>query len=108
VCLPVKCSRHHATRSLENPRKASWHLQVGRIRAATAKFNEARLLVDSTGVGEPIYESLCAANCLVQPYTLTARSKNDLTVVASVVRAKGGRALNLAVLLARLAARRGR
>ena len=58
--------------------RLDWSMQVNRIRAATAKFNEARLLVDSTGVGEPIYESLCAADCLVQPFTLTARSKNDL------------------------------
>ena len=58
--------------------KLDWSLQVSRIRAATARFNEARILVDSTGVGEPIYESLCAADCLVQPFTLTARSKNDL------------------------------
>ena len=58
--------------------RLDWSMQVNRIRAATSKFNEARILVDSTGVGEPIYESLCAADCLVQPFTLTARSKNDL------------------------------
>ena len=58
--------------------KLDWSMQVSRIRAAAARFNEARVLVDSTGVGEPIYESLRAADCIVDPYVLTARSKNDL------------------------------
>ena len=34
--------------------------------------------MDSTGVGEPVYESLRAAGCRVRPYPFTARSKADL------------------------------
>lgn len=58
--------------------RLDWSLQVARIHAATARYNDARLLVDSTGVGEPIYEDLCREGCYVSPYQLTAKSKSAL------------------------------
>ena len=38
--------------------RIDWQLQVNRIQAATDRFNRCRTLVDSTGSGEPVYESL--------------------------------------------------
>jgi terminase large subunit-like protein len=58
--------------------RLDWSLQVNRIRAALERYNNARVLVDSTGVGEPIYESLRAAGCRAFPYALTSRSKAAL------------------------------
>jgi hypothetical protein len=49
-----------------------------RIRAATSRYNEAQVLVDSTGAGEPIFEALRHAGCYVRPYQFTARSKSAL------------------------------
>jgi phage FluMu gp28-like protein len=58
--------------------RLDWELQVTRVRAATDRYNRASILVDSTGAGEPIYESLRKAGLRVQPYGFTAKSKSDL------------------------------
>ena len=36
------------------------------------------MLVDSTGVGEPVYEALRAGGCRAEAYPFTSRSKSDL------------------------------
>ena len=58
--------------------RLDWALQVNRIQAAAERYNQATILVDSTGAGEPVYEVICAAGCYAEPYSFTARSKNDL------------------------------
>jgi hypothetical protein len=58
--------------------RLDWAFQVSRIRAACDRYHRCPILVDTTGAGEPIYESLRAAGCRVEPYPFTARSKNDL------------------------------
>ncbi len=58
--------------------RLDWGLQVTRIRAATDRYNNARMLVDSTGAGEPIYESLEREGCNADPYPFTAKSKAAL------------------------------
>jgi hypothetical protein len=58
--------------------KIDWELQVGRIKVATERYNEARTLVDSTGAGEPVLESLCRAGINARGYKFTSQSKSDL------------------------------
>ena len=58
--------------------RLDWSLQVARIRAAAERYNHARILCDVTGVGDPVYEALCAEGCSVDPYPFTSRSKNAL------------------------------
>jgi len=58
--------------------RLDWNLQEVRIRAAAERFNDATILVDSTGAGEPVYESLLRAGCSVRPYPFTAKSKSAL------------------------------
>jgi hypothetical protein len=58
--------------------RLDWGLQVQRIQTACAKYNDADMFCDSTGAGEPVYESLCAAGCYVEPYAFTAKSKDAL------------------------------
>jgi len=58
--------------------RLDWNLQVNRVRAATERYNCADILVDSTGAGEPIYESLLRAGCSAKPYPFTAKSKAAL------------------------------
>jgi hypothetical protein len=55
--------------------KLDWGLQIGRIKAATEKYNRARVYVDTTGKGEPVYESLKKENIRVEPYTFTNKTK---------------------------------
>jgi hypothetical protein len=58
--------------------RLDWALQVARIQGAVLRFNKARVFVDSTGAGEPIYEVLCKERLNVEPYPFTAKSKSAL------------------------------
>ena len=58
--------------------RIDWAVQVDRIKQATDRYNHARIWVDTTGKGEPIFEALASAGCEVEPYTFTARSKAQL------------------------------
>jgi hypothetical protein len=62
----------------ERFQRLDWAIQVNRIRSACDRFNHARILVDSTGAGEPIFEALLRAGCRADPYTFTAKSKAAL------------------------------
>ncbi len=55
--------------------RLDWSIQVDRILAATDRYNKCSVLVDSTGVGEPVYESLRAAGVNARPYSFTSKSK---------------------------------
>ncbi len=58
--------------------RLDWNLQINRVRASCERFNNARILVDSTGAGEPVYEEMLRSGCQVDGYPLTAKSKSDL------------------------------
>jgi hypothetical protein len=58
--------------------RLDWALQVARIQGAVLRFNRARVFVDSTGAGEPIYEVLRKERLDVEAYPFTAKSKSAL------------------------------
>ena len=58
--------------------RLDWSIQVGRIQTAVERYGRPPVLVDSTGAGEPIYESLLKAGVPARPYTFTQRSKSAL------------------------------
>jgi phage FluMu gp28-like protein len=58
--------------------KLEWHYQKERIKDLSKKYNDALILVDSTGVGEPIYEDLARAGVPIEPYHFTNESKKNL------------------------------
>lgn len=58
--------------------RLDWSTQVARIHAAAQRYNECQIRVDSTGVGDPIFESLRLAGCECEGYTFTMRSKAAL------------------------------
>ena len=43
--------------------RIDWIQQVNRVLTATEKYNRAKIYVDSTGAGEPVFESLRRAGC---------------------------------------------
>ena len=57
--------------------RLDWSLQIERIKAATKRYG-CNVLVDSTGAGEPILESLRLNGLWVEPYPFTAASKAAL------------------------------
>ncbi len=58
--------------------RIDWSQQVNRIRVAARRYNNALVNCDTTGLGDPIYESLAQAGCCVQEYPFTQRSKSAL------------------------------
>ena len=55
-----------------------WSIMIGRIKAAADRFDHCKMLVDSTGAGEPVFEELKKAGCRVEPYPFTHASKSAL------------------------------
>ena len=55
-----------------------WPFQEKRVIDAAHRYNNARILLDSTGVGDPIYDNLRRSNVQVEGYKFTNASKKDL------------------------------
>jgi len=53
-------------------------LQKKQILAKAARYNNARIIMDTTGVGKPIYEDLRREGAFVEDFTFTGRSKEEL------------------------------
>ena len=60
--------------------KTDWNITYDRIAAAIKKYNNASAWVDSTGIGDPIYETLRNPpfNLHVKPFKFTNQSKQQL------------------------------
>lgn len=56
--------------------KIDWSLQTQRIKAIFERFGVSVGYVDSTGLGEPVYEGLLHADIPVEGYKLTQASKS--------------------------------
>lgn len=63
---------------LERFNKIDWRLQRQRIKHTAKRYNNAQVLVDSTGVGDPNYEELVYEGLRVKPYQFTYVSKKEL------------------------------
>jgi len=65
--------------------RLDWSIQVSRIRVATQQYNDATVLVDSTGAGEPVFESIRQAGVQARAYPFSQASKaaliNNLTLM---------------------------
>ena len=55
----------------------SWERQISAIKAVLARY-PGQAVMDSTGVGDPIYEALHKAGCKVQGFQFTNASKTEL------------------------------
>ena len=64
--------------------KESWGLMKGKTVATAKRYNDAEVIPDSTGIGDPITEDLERAGCRIYKegdrpgYVFTARSKEQL------------------------------
>lgn len=58
--------------------RIDWSLQVARIQAALDRYNRARVLVDSTGAGEPVFEALRKDGVRADAYSFSMKSKAAL------------------------------
>ena len=55
-----------------------WNLQKARIEATVRRFNMARAVVDSTGVGDPVAEDLERQGISVDPFKFTRISRRQI------------------------------
>lgn len=69
---------------LERFNKIDWALQEKRICEVARLYNNADVTVDSTGVGDVIYERLKRAGLRVVPFQITASTKPELIDTLSV------------------------
>lgn len=58
--------------------KRDYPLQKKQIIAKVARYNNCRVIMDTTGVGKPIYEDLMQEGVFVEDFTFTGRSKEEL------------------------------
>lgn len=63
---------------LERFNKIDWDVQQKRIAYVAQHFNNAEVVIDSTGVGDPIFEALSRQGVHITPYPLNYRSKREL------------------------------
>jgi hypothetical protein len=58
--------------------KLEWPYQKARIKALSERYNRALVAIDSTGVGEPLFEDLVRSGVPVEPFKFTNSSKKEL------------------------------
>ena len=59
-------------------RNQEWRYVKGKIREISKHYNKALVTVDSTGLGDPIYEDLGRMSIPVEAFKFTQQSKKDL------------------------------
>lgn len=58
--------------------QVDWNLQEARIEAAARRYSDAKVMIDSTGVGDPIVENLIARDLNIEPFKFTEVSRTNL------------------------------
>jgi hypothetical protein len=64
--------------------KIEYPFQKARIKATAKRYNNARIFIDSTSLGEPIYEDLQRDGMFVDDYKFTNKSKKELIEKLSI------------------------
>lgn len=88
VIAVIRQSDNHLVH-LDRFGELDWNLQKKRIVAKAQQYNTARILLDSTGVGDPIYDDLRRSNLTVTGYKFTNASKADLVENLSIMIEQG-------------------
>jgi len=65
-------------------KQIDWPLQKARIIAAARRYNSSRVIIDSTGIGDPISDDLKREGLLVDDFRYTNKSKQQLIEKLSV------------------------
>lgn len=61
-----------------------WQFQKKRIYSLWQRFNQPKVVIDSTGVGDAIYDDLSKSDINIEPYKFTSKTKTDLIQNLSV------------------------
>lgn len=58
--------------------QVDWNLQKSKIESFARRYNNARIVIDSTGVGDPITEDLSRIGLAVEPFKFTQTTREQL------------------------------
>lgn len=83
VLTVLDINRKHVVH-IDRFNKIAYPLQKQRIAATARKYN-AKVVIDSTGVGEPIYDDLRQAGLYIEPFRFTNESKIKLIDKLSIL-----------------------
>lgn len=64
--------------SQERFNQIDWNLQKAKIEAISRRFNRGKVIIDSTGVGDPIYEDLKRQSLNIESFKFTEESRKQL------------------------------
>ena len=87
ICVLKRSSR--ALVYFERFSQLDWMFQVSKVLAASKDYHDAIILLDSTGLGDPIYDCLRDRGAVVKGYTFTAQSKRRLVENLSLAISQG-------------------
>jgi hypothetical protein len=65
-------------------REIDYPFQKARIKATAERYNGARIYIDSTGVGEPIFEDLRREKLFIDDFKFSNKSKKELVEKLSI------------------------
>ncbi len=65
-------------------KQIDYPFQKARISATAKRYNNARIIVDSTGVGEPIQEDLAREKLFIDDFKFTNKTKKELVEKLSI------------------------
>ncbi len=61
-----------------------WPYQKAKIKAISEHYNHALIILDATGIGDPIADDLLRAGLAVEPFKITEQTKKDLIEKLSI------------------------
>lgn len=64
--------------AIERFNQIDWNIQKARIIALAKRYNNARVIVDSTGIGDPITDDLKLASLVIDDFKYTNNAKQQL------------------------------
>lgn len=64
--------------------KIEWPYQKEKIRTIAKHYNDALVVIDATGLGDPIADDLSRSGCIVEPFKISEQSKKDIIEKLSI------------------------
>ena len=88
----VMCVLKRSSRALvgfERFSQFDWEFQVAKVQAMSKRYHDATVLLDSTGLGDPIFDRLRSLGAPVEGYKFTSESKRKLVENLSLAISQG-------------------
>lgn len=77
VITPFNLNDFHVIKQ-DRFNQVDYNLQKAKIENCYLKHNKGKIVIDSTGVGEPVYDDLYARGMNIEPFRFNVRSRMDL------------------------------